>query len=107
MRLGVREGEGRAPRAADHQPALDAEVLADRLDVGDEVLRRVGGERQIRMAAPGAALVEQEGVEARRIEQPPVQVLRSAARSAVQEHRRDAAGAADLLDVQPMAVADG
>ena len=58
------------------------------------------------MAAAGAALVEQEGMEARRIEQPPVEVLRAAARSAVQKHRRDAAGAAHLLDIEPVTLAD-
>jgi hypothetical protein len=57
------------------------------------------------VAAPRAALIEQERVEATRIEQPPVQMLRAAARSAVQEYRRNAVGAADLLDVQPMSVA--
>ena len=106
MRLGIRDGERRSPRAADDQPALDAEVHAYRLDVGDEMLRRVGLERQIGMAAAGAALIEQEGVEARRIEQPPMHVLSAAARAAVQEQRRDTVGGAHLLDVKPVAVAD-
>jgi hypothetical protein len=35
--LGVGEGEGAAPRAAEDLPALDAEVLAQALDVVDEV----------------------------------------------------------------------
>ena len=57
------------------------------------------------MRAPGAALIEQKGVIARRIEKRAVRVLRAAARSAVQEHDRAAAPGADLFDVNPMAVA--
>ena len=37
VRLRVGERERAAPRAAEHLPALDAEVLAQPLDVGDEV----------------------------------------------------------------------
>ena len=42
--LGVGKRERRAPGGAAHQPALDAEVLAQLLEVGDQVLGRVGGE---------------------------------------------------------------
>ena len=40
--FGVGERERRAPRAADEEPTLDTEMLADALEIGDEVLRRVG-----------------------------------------------------------------
>ena len=58
------------------------------------------------MAASGAALIEQEDVVARRVEQRPVHVLRSAARPAVQEHDGPAALGSDFLDVDPMPIAD-
>ena len=37
MGLGIGERQARAPRAAEHLPALDAEMAADLLHVGDEV----------------------------------------------------------------------
>ena len=40
--LGIGEGESGAPGSAEHLPALNAEVLADLLDVGDEVPGGVG-----------------------------------------------------------------
>ena len=104
--LRVGERERRAPRAADEEPTLDAEMLADALEVGDEMRRRVGLEREVRMAAAASALIEQHRPEAIGIEQRAVEMLRAAARSPVQEQRRDAVGAADLLDVDPMAIAD-
>ncbi len=58
------------------------------------------------MAATGAALVYQEDVLSRRIEKGSMKSLRSASRTAVQEHDRPAAFQADLLDIDPVAVAD-
>jgi hypothetical protein len=58
------------------------------------------------MTAAGAALVEQKGVITLGIEQRPMGVLRAAAWAAVQEDDRTAALAADLLDVEPMSVAN-
>ena len=37
MRLGIGERERRPPRAAEHLPALDAEMLAQTLDVVDQI----------------------------------------------------------------------
>jgi hypothetical protein len=41
VRLGVGERQRAAPRSAEDEPALDLEVLAQPLDVGDEVGGRV------------------------------------------------------------------
>ena len=54
MRLGVRERQRAAPRPAEHEPALDREVLAQALHVGDEVPGRVRFERRVRAAAAGS-----------------------------------------------------
>ena len=35
--LGIGEGQGRAPGAAEHDPAVDAEQLAHKLDVRDQI----------------------------------------------------------------------
>src|SRR5262249_59214375 len=42
--LGIVQGEGRTPGAAEHDPALDAEMAAQRLDIADEMARRIVGE---------------------------------------------------------------
>ncbi len=59
VRLGIGERQRRAPRAAEHQPAVDAAGAAQPFEVGDEVRRGVVGELGERRRAPGAALVEQ------------------------------------------------
>jgi hypothetical protein len=57
-------------------------------------------------AAAGAALIEQDGMEALRIEQPAVVGLAAAAGTAMQIDRRDAVGVADGLDVDLVSVAN-
>ena len=106
VRLGVGERERRAPRAAEHLPALDAEVLAQRLDVGDEVPGRVVVEARVRRALAAAALVEQHDAVARRIEEAAHLRVGPAARPAVQEHRRLAVRVAALLEVELVDVGD-
>ena len=56
--LGVGERERRAPRPTENQPALDAEVFAQLLHVGDEMPGRVVDEARVGAAAPASALVE-------------------------------------------------
>src|ERR1035438_9691341 len=60
MRLGVREGEGAAPRAAEDVPSVDVQPNAQRLDVGYEVPGGVVDERRVRRALAAPALVEQD-----------------------------------------------
>src|SRR5204863_8785375 len=55
----------RAPRTAEDEPPVDPEVLAEPLDVAHEVVRRVGGEvdsriARVRRAATAVVLVEQD-----------------------------------------------
>ena len=93
MLLRVRERERRAPAVAEHEPPLDTEVLAELLDVTDEVRRRVrceiGGRlARVRGAATRSALVEQDDPVPARVEEPPVGRCATAARSAVQHDRR-------------------
>ncbi len=97
---GVGDAEGAAPRAAEHLPAVDAEVLAQALDVGDEVPGGVVVERGERLALAAAALVEQDDAVARRVEEAPVLGVGAAAGPAVQEHHRLAGAVARLLEVE-------
>ena len=69
MRLRIGQRQRRAPGAADHHPALEAEFLADHLHVRDQMRQRVVLAAALGAAAAGAALVEQHGVEALGIEQ--------------------------------------
>jgi hypothetical protein len=59
MLLCIREGKRRPPRAAEHQPALDAEVPAQGFDVRDQIPGGIGDEARVWPAATAAALVEQ------------------------------------------------
>ncbi len=60
----------------------------------------------MRQRAPAAALVEQQHVVARRIEQPAMRRPAAAARAAVEEHRGDAAGRTAALPIDAVPVAD-
>ena len=90
MGLGVGQGEGRAPGAAEDEPGPHAQVLAQALHVGHERPRRIG--RQVRLGLPGAgqgaaaaALVEQDDAVALGVEEPPVVGGAAAAGAAVEE----------------------
>ena len=106
MLLRVRQRQRAAPAPAEHQPALDVQVLAQLLHVGDEVPRRVGLERRVRAAAARAALIEHDDAIAGGVEEAAVIARAAAAGAAVQEHGRLAARVAAQLPIDAMAVAD-
>ena len=61
--LGVGQGQSRTPGAAQHQPAVDAKILAQQLDVGDQMMGCVDGEigrvfRRAGRTPAGSALIE-------------------------------------------------
>jgi hypothetical protein len=110
MALGVRERERRAPRAAVEQPPLDAEVLAQALHVGDEVVGRVDrhvGRRvaRVRRAATAAALVEEDRPVAGGVERATLVLRAAGSRPAVHDERRLAVRVAARLPVHEVAVA--
>ena len=106
MRLGVGEGEGRTPGAAEDLPLRDAEVLAELLDIGHEVPRRVRLQARVRRALPAAALVEEDDPVLLGVEEPPHLAVRSAAGSAVEEDDRLARRVPALLEVELVQVGD-
>ena len=59
MRLSVGERERGSPRAAEHLPAFDSEVLAKRFEVGDEVPRGVVVDRGMRERPAAATLIDE------------------------------------------------
>ena len=99
MRFGVGKRERGAPRSAEHQPALDAKMRAQALEIGDEMRRGVIGERAQRSRLAGAALVIDDDAIERRVVEAPMIRRAAAARSAMQEHDRGAAWIAGLLPV--------
>lgn len=56
--LGVGQGQGRTPRAAEQHPFVDAQVLADALQVLDQVPGGVVLQARMGRGAATAALVE-------------------------------------------------
>ncbi len=102
--LGVGQREGRPPGAAEDHPAVDAEVGAEALDVGDERPGGVVVEARVRRALPAPALVELDDAVALGVEEPPVLRVAPAAGAAVEEHHRPPVGVARLL---PVEVVDG
>ncbi len=99
MRFAVRQRERAAPRAAEHQPALDAEVPAQPFDVGYQVRRRVVAQLTERRRAPGPALVENDDAVVSRIEETPVRGGGACAGPAVQEQHRHSMRVSRLLPV--------
>ena len=99
MLLRIGERERRAPRAAEHLPAFDPEMLAQRFDVGDQVPRGVVHEARGGPALAAAALIEQHDAVALRVEEPAHLRIGAAARTAVQEHDGLALRIAALLVV--------
>ena len=109
--LGVGQGERDAPRSAPHEPAPDAEVCPERLDVADEMVCRVRREVRrpvagMRQASSTAALVELDDAIARRVEPATSSRRAPAARAAVERHRRRAVRVAGGLPVDRLAIAD-
>ena len=106
VRLRVGQRQGRAPRAAEQLPALDAEVRAQPLHVGDQVPGGVGLQAGVRQRAAAAALVEQHDAVARRVVIAAHGGVAAAAGPAVHDQRRLAVGVAALLEVDLVPAAD-
>ena len=106
VRLGVGEGEGAAPAAAEDEPLVDAEVLADPLGVGHEVPGGVLAQLGVGRALAAAALVEEGEVPLRGVEVAAVVGVEAAAGAAVEEERLLPLRVADLLVVDGVEVGD-
>ncbi len=106
FRMGLRIGESQraAPGSAEYQPALDAQMLAQPLDVRDQVPGGVLDQAGARPAAAAAALIEHHDAIVLRIEELPRALVGARARAAVQKHGGFAGGIAAFLVVDFMDV---
>ena len=105
--LGVGQREGRPPRPAEQDRlAPDAHVVEQPVDVLDQVVRRVLAPLAARPAAQRSALIEQQHVEATRIEVAAHRRRGRAAGPSMEHDHRDALGIADHLPVQLVQVRD-
>src|SRR6185369_3495726 len=102
MMLAVCDGERRSPGAAEHDPFVDAQVLAQPLQVVDELGRRVVLDATQRLRAAGAALVVDDDAVRVRIEKLAMHGAGPRARTAVKEHDRDSLRISRLLVVHAM-----
>ncbi len=97
VRLGVGEQQGRAPRAAGHVPLLEAQMLAQPVEVGDQKVRVVVVDAGIGLGFAGTALVVGDDVERLGVEEAVAVGRRARARPAVQVDDRDAVEVAVLF----------
>ena len=102
-RIGNRQSA--APRTAKQQPLLHAQVAAQRIHVGNQMRRRIIGQRSTWSALATTALIEQDDAEKCSIEKSAVGGTRLAARSAVHEKHRESFGISALLEINPMSPA--
>ena len=106
MGLGVGEGEGGAPGAAEKKEALDAQMFAQGLDVGDQVGGGVVVQAAERARPAGAALVEDHDAPEGRIEEAAVDGAGAGAGAAVEEQDGAALRVADLLPIHDVAAGE-
>jgi hypothetical protein len=107
LRIGQRQRAD--PGAAGHQPALDAEMLAQGFDIGQQVGGGVGGEIGCRItrrgcAAAALALVQQHDVVGGGIKIPAVSGAAARARPAMQHQRRFALRIAAAFPIQVVSI---
>jgi hypothetical protein len=107
----ISERERAAPRSAEHQPSLDAQMLAQSFDIRDEVRSVVAREvhlrrTRVRRAPSAIALIEQSNPICRWIEQPAMPLRTSRSRTAMQHNGRLAARIPARLPVHAIPVTD-
>src|SRR5687767_14313358 len=107
MMFGIGDGEGRAPRAAECEPAINAEVRAQPLHILDQMRRRIVLDLAQRLGAAAAALVEDHDPIESWVEEPAVGGVGSRARPTMQEYDRHAFGIAALLIIHAVGWGEG
>src|SRR5262245_40021602 len=99
MVFGIGDRKRRAPGAAEHHPAIEAEVAAQLLEVGDQMQRRIICDLAEGLRTTGAALVEDDDVIVVGIEEATMHRAGAGPRPAMEEYHRRALRIAALLVV--------
>src|SRR5437764_12851103 len=102
MSLGISQRKCAAPRTAEYLPLVDAEVLAQFLDITDEIPGGVLFDRCMRRALPRTTLIEQHDAIGVWIVKLTILRRNTSARTAVQKHDRLAGRIAALLGIDLM-----
>src|SRR6056297_4067399 len=105
MGLAIDQRERRAPTAAEDDPAVDAERVANLLYIAHQMPCGIGLDAGMRARAATAALIEEDDSVDLGIEVSPHRRAASAARPAMQDNDRKAIGPARLLHIDRVTVA--
>ena len=105
-RLPVGQRQRAAPGAAEQKPLPDSQVFAQALQILNQMLGRVARDFTDRRRGAGTALVVQHDPEKIRVEEAAVFGRAAAARTAVQEHDRNAPGVSADLPVHRVDVVE-
>jgi hypothetical protein len=100
VRLGIGEGQCRAPGSTENLPSLDLQVLADLFNIADEFPGGVGFKRCVGCALTAASLVKVNDAVLFRVEEAALLGIGAAARTAVQKNHRLTGRVAALLEVE-------
>ncbi|MNJ37153.1 hypothetical protein D3C77_319620 [compost metagenome] len=100
--LGVGQGQGRAPGAAEQHPFFDAQVLADALQVFDQVPGGVVFQAGMGGRTATAALVEGDDAVQVGIEVAAALGIAASTRATMDEHHRQTFRRTALIDIQHM-----
>ena len=100
MGLGIGQGQGRAPGAAEQHPLVDAEVLANALKVGNQIPGGVVVQAGVGRRAPATTLIEGDDAVQVRVEEAPTQGITTRPRTAMDKHHRQTIRITAFVDIQ-------
>src|SRR5438094_5679378 len=106
MSLRIGERQRATPRTTEHLPLVDAEMLAQLLDIADEIPSRVLFDRSMRRTLPRTSLIEKHDAIRRWVVKLTILRRNTSTRPAVQKHDRLAVRIAALLVVDVVKVRD-
>lgn len=106
MGLGVGQGQGRAPGTAEQHPFFDAQVLADALQVFDQIPGGVVFQAGVGGGATATALVEGDDTVKVRIEVATTLRVAASTRATVNEHHWQTFRGTAFIDIERVGVID-
>src|SRR5690606_315674 len=102
MRLRIGQRQGGAPGAAKQHESVDAQMLTNALDIGDQRLGGIVLQARVRGGTTAAALIEGDNAIQGRIEVTATGGIAAGAGTTMNEQHRQPVRRATLVDVQNM-----